>query len=369
MNKILLSIVYPTFEREETIEISIKSMLANIPIDIQDLVEILIIDNFSQDSTPEIVNKLINENKWLTNFKLIRNDQNVGYDLNHYLAYTTSQGKFIWFCSDRYIYNVNVKTIVSIIKNNQNINTITFSDLFRIKNCISNKPMDVNSIDKMFEVDNFTDFNAVLSDYNKTRCYQISNQDMINNGVHRLKGVILTANVSDSIVRIYQDENWLTRLKSYDGTFMLVVAALLKPYSYMNDYCAVINLPFFTKSFHRIDIKGSRHPNKKVSYGNLMLQEDFPFIDKKAILIMFQINVLSNLIISNITGKNNSINTLKVEDILTFCDDHNFRCPFILKQWLFLLKISYFPKLSVKPLHFINKVIFKLYEIIRFNKK
>lgn len=369
MNKILLSIVFPTFEREATIGCAIKSMLSNISTDIQEYVELLIIDNFSQDNTKQIVTSLINSNKQIENFHLISNNINLGYDLNHYKAYTYAQGDFIWFCSDRYIYNINVKTIIEIIKGCANLSVITFSDLLRKEKSIIKNPFDIDTVEKMYETLNFAQFNGSIEEYNLTPCYTITNSNLTKVGINSLRNISFTVNVSDCIVKIYREQNWLARLKLYDGTYMLVIAALLKSFSDLTQKCTIINLPFYTKSFYRINSKGGRHLNSKVAFGNLMLQDDFAFIGTKEEILLHHLKILINIVLINISNSKKDFNYLKIKDIFALCDSFNYKLPFLLKIWITLFKVKYLPYFMVKPLIFINKVVFKTHEIYRAYKK
>lgn len=367
-NKIVLSIVFPTFERDVTIELALKSMLANIPVDIQEFIEILVFDNNSSDFTQEKVENTIAQNPQIKNFKFIKNETNLGFDLNHYKAYTTATGAFIWFCSDRYIYNVNVKTIVDIIRTTDNIGAITFSTLFKKRGNIPVNPDAVDTIDKMYDTTSLSSLNPSFKEYNQTRCYEVSNTSLIKENINHYKTSSLVANVSDSIVKIYKETDWLERLKQYDGTFMLVISTLIKPYSDFQKNTIVINLPYFTKPFRRINIKTGRHLNRMVCYGYIMQQQDFQFIGSKKFITRLQLNALLNLRLHTITSKG-IINTIEVADIFKFCHYSNYKIPFLLRIWMNFFRVNYLPHFMLKPIILINKIIFKLYEFFPGNKE
>ena len=67
--KKLLSIIIPTFNSEKTIQTTIASLLK---IKNQDLIEIIVVNDFSTDNTLEILNN------YSDNIKIINLDKNVG---------------------------------------------------------------------------------------------------------------------------------------------------------------------------------------------------------------------------------------------------------------------------------------------------
>ncbi|MCM8788427.1 MAG: glycosyltransferase, partial [Candidatus Omnitrophica bacterium] len=92
----LLSIGIPTYNGEEHIKEAIDSIIAQLD-DIGDEIEIVISDNASTDTTPEIVRQYAQKFNFVRYF---RNEKNVGFDRNVDLLFERATGQFVWILSD-----------------------------------------------------------------------------------------------------------------------------------------------------------------------------------------------------------------------------------------------------------------------------
>src|SRR5262249_24408984 len=64
-------------------------------------------------------------------FRILRNEPKLHFDENVYRVYQEARGTFLWFCSDRFFYNVDIGLILGLIARHPALRAITFSDLFR----------------------------------------------------------------------------------------------------------------------------------------------------------------------------------------------------------------------------------------------
>lgn len=92
----ILSICIPTFERSNFLDYLLSNILEQVGFD-SNLVEIIVSDNFSQDSTSAIVQKY--QLKRL-NLRYIRNYKNLGFSNNLSAAILNSSAKYCWLMGD-----------------------------------------------------------------------------------------------------------------------------------------------------------------------------------------------------------------------------------------------------------------------------
>lgn len=95
MSKPLLSIVIPTFNRVDELRRLVSGLVAQIHNN-ADLVELVVLDNASTDSTPII--REIMEN--FAGCSYIRNDKNIGMDGNLLKSYEIATGDYLWLIGD-----------------------------------------------------------------------------------------------------------------------------------------------------------------------------------------------------------------------------------------------------------------------------
>lgn len=120
-----LSIIIPTFNREENIEASIlhyKSVIGNAASLLNLNFEFIIIDDKSTDNTQKIIKEKFND------IKLICTKKNVGPGSARNYGIKVSQGEWIWFLDDDDKINAdNINEIFHEIKNNKNSEIIAHS--------------------------------------------------------------------------------------------------------------------------------------------------------------------------------------------------------------------------------------------------
>ncbi len=98
MNRVLLSICIPTFNRSALLNHNLNQILKQLYfINFANDIEIIISDNCSTDDTKEIVKYFL---KIDNRFKYFRNDINIGADLNIVNCYNKSSGQYLWILAD-----------------------------------------------------------------------------------------------------------------------------------------------------------------------------------------------------------------------------------------------------------------------------
>ena len=143
MNKPILSICIPTYNRSEYLKECLDSVVSQLEEDkrLTNLVEIVISDNNSKDDTEELVRNFQNKYRFIKYFK---NKINIGSVKNVAKLAMRAKGTFIWLLADDDIHKKgSIKTAIRIISNfNQDI-IICNSDQF---NTNVNKPIFNNSL-------------------------------------------------------------------------------------------------------------------------------------------------------------------------------------------------------------------------------
>lgn len=140
-NKYILTIAVPTYNGERTI----KNLLDSLSGQISQCVELLIVDNHSNDNTYEIIQEYKKNN---FNMKYVRNDKNIGPDANFLKCMQLSRGEFTWLVSDddvliensveRILNFVNVHKDVSLIY----ATTVDFRGKYTgVENCQKHYPI------------------------------------------------------------------------------------------------------------------------------------------------------------------------------------------------------------------------------------
>jgi len=95
MNKPLLSICIPTYNRAKFLPDTIESILNQITSDIKDKIEICISDNASSDNTEEIVKKYQKKN--ICKIVYNKNEENIGADRNYLKVVEIANGEYCWW--------------------------------------------------------------------------------------------------------------------------------------------------------------------------------------------------------------------------------------------------------------------------------
>lgn len=146
--KILLSICIPTYNRANEIILSLKLLVLGISEKIIPLIEIVIRDNGSTDSTPKVIYDFVKKNSSI-NINYIRTETNEGYDNNIHQLYSIAKGEYIWFLGDRYMLQIKLERIVDILQK-YSPSYIGFTDIFTMcKRRVSN--LDFKKYNDFFE--------------------------------------------------------------------------------------------------------------------------------------------------------------------------------------------------------------------------
>ena len=116
MNKKLLSITIPTWNRAETLDVALSHLLPQV-LNLKEYIEVIISDNFSTDNTKEIIKKYVNEYSEIE-FKLFYQSENTGFFGNFRKCKELSSGKFFWILSDDDFIQPNIlEKIINCLKN------------------------------------------------------------------------------------------------------------------------------------------------------------------------------------------------------------------------------------------------------------
>ena len=93
----LLSIAIPTYNRAEYLEKNLRQIQSELETIENDLVEILVSDNCSNDNTTEVVDNFIKSG---LKIKYLRNEVNKGWGANFFQCFDSSIGKYVWLLGD-----------------------------------------------------------------------------------------------------------------------------------------------------------------------------------------------------------------------------------------------------------------------------
>lgn len=95
----LLSLCIPTYNRARLLEQSLRAVLAQITPALAGDVEVVVLDNASSDSTPEVVAQVHSDFPWVA-LRSVRRAQNIGPDANFCDAPMQTSGLFLYLLSD-----------------------------------------------------------------------------------------------------------------------------------------------------------------------------------------------------------------------------------------------------------------------------
>lgn len=110
MKNILLSIIIPVYNVEKYIQKCIISLLSQL----DDCIEIIIVDDCSQDNSIKICESLV---KGYRNIKIIKQEVNRGVSDTRNIGIEIAKGKYCWFIdSDDYIVHESLEKIVNLLK-------------------------------------------------------------------------------------------------------------------------------------------------------------------------------------------------------------------------------------------------------------
>ena len=110
----LLTIAIPTFNRVEDLNRLLSSIQVELSTIVPDLVEVLVINNASTDSTEELLTGFSSR---IAGFRNLRNDINIGMQGNFVRALRESRGEYTWMIGDDEIVEPDgITNIISAIQ-------------------------------------------------------------------------------------------------------------------------------------------------------------------------------------------------------------------------------------------------------------
>lgn len=108
----LLSILIPTFNRAECLDFNLSSLVIQIDDSLLNKIEVIVANNFSSDRTDDILKKY----EKYPFLRIIKNNSNVGADLNFKKLVDQSCGRFAWlFGDDEVLFENGLKKIMEIL--------------------------------------------------------------------------------------------------------------------------------------------------------------------------------------------------------------------------------------------------------------
>ena len=118
MNSPLLSIAIPTYNRSAYLKSNLVQLTKELEqIRNTELVEIIVSDNNSSDSTSEVINEIIESGLAIRYYK---NNENIGWGRNFLQCYNLAIGKYLLILGDDDIlYDGSLKIIIENIKNKE----------------------------------------------------------------------------------------------------------------------------------------------------------------------------------------------------------------------------------------------------------
>ncbi|MEI7498656.1 MAG: glycosyltransferase family 2 protein [Candidatus Falkowbacteria bacterium] len=119
MNRPILSICIPTYNRHEYLARCLESVQIQTDAsdELRQKIEIVISDNGSIDNTTEIVEKFQHN---FSHFIYVRNQTNIGFDMNVYNVVSQATGKYCWYMGDDdMLINGSLEFMVDCLKDNK----------------------------------------------------------------------------------------------------------------------------------------------------------------------------------------------------------------------------------------------------------
>lgn len=320
-DKILLSVLIPTFNRAKYLEKALITFFEQITDDIKEKIEIIVSDNFSIDNTEELLKKFDKRAKTDgVNFKFSKNEENIGPDGNFLKLIKESNGKFCWiFGDDEFLLKDGLDKITKLLGKNSEVGLLHIGN----QNLKKNKEKFTKDETQMF-----------IKNVN----YMIS---------------FITANIFN---RKYID--WKTNYENYKGSNLIqenfYFQSILK--SKENIY---LNSEIFTTE--RADNIGSyklfeTFGKNQNSIFNFFLDKGLEkttidFINKKMLREFFPVYIMN-------LGEQNKWES---EDVY---EEMNITFSQYLEFWIFCVPLIKFPK-SLKKLYFLGiRVFSKLIKVI-----
>ena len=127
MNKPLLSITIPTWNRASFLDTSLSILLPQL-IKYKEIIELIISDNCSTDNTKDVVESYIKQYNEFS-IQLYEQTENTGYYGNFKKCRELANGTYFWLLSDNEFLNIGlIKYLVESINKNPNVSSIYLRD-------------------------------------------------------------------------------------------------------------------------------------------------------------------------------------------------------------------------------------------------
>lgn len=95
----LLSLYVPTYNRAALLRQSLRAILSQITPEMADTVEVVVMDNFSPDDTPQVMARAQQDFPGVS-LRCVRRPENIGCDANFTDAPNQTRGEFVYMLSD-----------------------------------------------------------------------------------------------------------------------------------------------------------------------------------------------------------------------------------------------------------------------------
>lgn len=206
MNNIKLSVAIPTYNGARYISEALDSIVFQLN-EVSEKIEIVISDNASTDTTPQIIKEY--QNKYPGLIYYYRNEENFGADKNIDLAVKRSKGEYVWlFSDDDIILDGGIKKVLNVLSSHPGLSAVF-----------------VNWVTTSYDLKQRIKTNLLF--YNDTFC-QTANEFL---ATVKLKSIFLSANVVNRSLWEKVDNF------KYIGTNWLQYATLLSLIIGQKSYC------------------------------------------------------------------------------------------------------------------------------------
>jgi len=290
--KYLLSLVMPTFNRKDEIQISIKTILSTLPDNnYKNDIELLILDNGSGYDIEQILKNTLRLAEEKLTIRIIKNGENIGNDQNFLKGLCEAQGKYILQCSDRYYYNIDFYILLQFLKIH-NPTCVIWSDRFRKytqTEIILNNSYKDEWLKEEFKITSEDD-----------TFFEIETNQLLKSNY--IKSGLINA-FSDLILLNRGSEYFIIKFNEFKKSHMLGVTAQLD--AILESNTVHIFRMNFNNIIHQNIGKGNlynRHNYNEVLEGNVLIQSKYSFIGTSNEIKLLQVTGLMNLYLKDKAG-------------------------------------------------------------------
>lgn len=220
MKKPILTIGIPTFNGASCILKSIESIIYQLTNETRSQVELLICDNASTDSTPEILSVL--SKKYPKLVRVIHNNTNIGFDRNVNRIIKESRGDFIWpLADDDLIIEGGINTVLQIIRANTEISIVSVGGFI---SSFDEEYIVCKNGNHFFEITKFWNGGISSNIFLKSLWVEIGAEKYFDsNWIHFAMLIEMVARFNSIIVRkpLVSDLHNLPKRWGKNGTFIL----------------------------------------------------------------------------------------------------------------------------------------------------